>query len=109
MVSADNNPQVSGSGRPLAPSHPGTSSPSWPGPASLPHVSQFPQPESPSIVRRIAPGAALVVLAILVTLGSQMYAASSGEVFKHATWIAGLSMLAGVVLIAIRLIPNQKP
>ena len=66
----------------------------------------------PTIVSRVLPGAVLVVLSILVTLGDQWYAASSGEVFSlgpiRATWIAGLFMLAGVVLIAIRLIPANR-
>jgi hypothetical protein len=114
MTTGD-HPRTSQSGRPQVPSHPGTSSPSWPrADASLPPTNDysFGAPEPPSVIRRVAPGAALVVLAILVTLGNQMYAASAGEVFSlgaiKATWIAGLFMLAGVVLIAIRLIPSQR-
>jgi eukaryotic-like serine/threonine-protein kinase len=74
---------------------------------------QVPLPsDPPSVAKRVAPGAVLVLLSILVTFGGQMYAASSGEVFSlgpiRATWIAGLLMLVGVVLIAIRLIPGQR-
>ena len=81
----------------------GTSAPNWP----MPPLGQ---PE-PSVVKRLAPGAALIVLSILVTVGDQLYASSSGEVFTlgpvRGTWIAGIFMLIGVVLIALRLIPRE--
>ena len=68
------------------------------------------EPE-PSIVRRLLPGAILVLVSVLLTLADQWYAASSGEVFSlgpvRATWIAGVTMLGGVVLIALRLIPRH--
>ena len=84
----------------------GASSPNWP----LPPLGQ-PVAES-SIVRRLAPGAALILLSILATVGDQLYAGSSGEVFMlgpiRGTWIAGIFMLAGVVLIALRLIPRER-
>jgi serine/threonine-protein kinase len=69
--------------------------------------------EPPSLVRRLVPGALLVLLSIVVTIADQMYAASTGEVFTlgplRSGWISGGFMLVGVVLIAIRLIPAQRP
>lgn len=88
---------------------PGGSAPNYP----LPELPPLPRAaEEQSVVRRVLPGAILVFLSIIVTLADQWYAASSGEVFSlgpiRATWVAGLAMLGGVVLIAIRLIPSNR-
>jgi serine/threonine-protein kinase len=87
--------------------NPSASAPSWAG------VPSHGQPSSePSILKRVLPGAALILLAIGVTVADQVYAASSGEVFTlgpvRSTWIAAFFMLAGVVLIALRLIPKER-
>jgi hypothetical protein len=92
--------------------HP-SSAPNWP-------IAEQPQPlqfrpaakPPPSPMWRIAPGAILILLSIFVTLGDQWYASSSGQVFTiaglRATWISGVLMAAGVVVLAIRLIPSSK-
>lgn len=101
---------VSGLPAATASVRPGASGPGYPLP-NLPPLPGFQEPE-PSLLRRVLPGAVLVFMSILVTLGDQWYAASSGEVFSlgpvRATWIAGLAMLGGVVWIAIRLIPSNR-
>jgi serine/threonine-protein kinase len=69
--------------------------------------------EPPSLVRRLAPGALLVLFSIVITIADQMYAASTGEVFTlgplRSGWLSGGFMVVGVILIAIRLIPAQRP
>jgi len=99
------------SSAPMGSIRPGTGASMYPGPgAALPPLP--PLPAEHGIVRRVVPGAVLVLLSIIVTLGDQWYAASSGEVFSlgpvRATWIAGLAMLGGVVWIAVRLIPSSR-
>ncbi len=60
-----------------------------------------------SLGRRLAPGITLLALSIIVTVGDQGYAASSGEVFAigplRAGWIAGPLMLAGVLFVGLGL------
>ena len=91
---------------------PGSSGANWPL-AELPPLPSRAGSGEHNVVRRVLPGAILVLASILMTLADQWYAASSGEVFSlgpvRATWIAGLFMLGGVVLIAVRLIPSQRP
>jgi eukaryotic-like serine/threonine-protein kinase len=69
--------------------------------------------EPPSLIRRLAPGALLVLFSIVITIADQMYASSTGEVFTlgplRSGWLSGGFMVAGVILIAIRLIPAQRP
>lgn len=69
--------------------------------------------EPPSLIRRLAPGALLVLFSIVITIADQMYAASTGEVFMlgplRSGWLSGGFMVIGVILIAIRLIPAQRP
>jgi len=109
VPSARDNPPA-----PMAPRQPslrpGASSPQVP--LAGFRVPEFDAAPEPTLLRRIVPGASLVLLSILVTLGDQMYAASSGELFTlgpvRATWIAGLLMVTGVVLIAVRLIPGHR-
>ena len=87
------------------------SAPSWPL-GAMPAPPPTPQKAPSSPLWKIAPGAALILLSILVTLGDQWYASSSGEVFMIAglrsTWIAGGLMAIGVVVLAVRLLPSQK-
>jgi serine/threonine protein kinase len=91
--------------------HP-SSAPNWPIPEAPPIQFRPMEKPPPSPFWRIAPGAILIVLSIVVTLGDQWYAGSSGQVFTiaglRATWIAGILMAAGVVVLAIRLIPSSK-
>jgi hypothetical protein len=55
----------------------------------------------------------LVLFSIVITIADQMYAASTGEVFTlgplRSGWMSGGFMVIGVILIAIRLIPAQRP
>jgi len=64
----------------------------------------------PSLVRRIAPGAGLLVASILLTLVDQAVASSSGSVLSlgplKASWVAGFLMVAGVILLVYRLLPR---
>jgi hypothetical protein len=90
---------------------PGGSGAGYPLPDLPPMPAMVEKPE-PTVVRKLLPGAILVLLSIVVTLGDQWYAASSGELLNlgplRATWIAGVCMLAGVVLLAIRMIPSSR-
>jgi len=103
-------PSASASGH-LPAVHP-SSAPNWPIPETPPLQFHQPAKPPPSPIWRIAPGALLILLSIFVTLGDQWYAGSSGQVFMIAglrsTWIAGFLMAAGVVVLAIRLIPSSK-
>ncbi len=123
MPSSSSGPHAAISGDVAPASAPQSIRPNQPGaPSARPglHQSMYPSPQfaplpplepEPSIVRRLLPGALLVLVSVLLTLADQWYAASSGEVFSlgpvRATWIAGVTMLAGVVLIALRLIPRH--
>ncbi|MCC6897954.1 MAG: protein kinase [Polyangiaceae bacterium] len=99
------------SAAPMASIRPGAGASMYPGPGTaLPPLP--PLPPEQTVVRRVLPGAILVLVSIIVTLADQWYAASSGELFTlgpvRATWIAGVAMLGGVVLIAVRLIPSSR-
>jgi serine/threonine-protein kinase len=65
-----------------------------------------------SLVQRLLPGVALVVLSVVVTLADQVYAARSGELFTlgplRVVWIAGALMLSGVGLVAYQLLPRDR-
>jgi eukaryotic-like serine/threonine-protein kinase len=103
----------SGTGFPVSEGRASTASGSHaaaPGPAppSPPPAAAVDQP----LFRRLAPGIVLVALSIVITIADQTYASATGEVFSlgpiRPTWIAGVSMLAGVALIILQLIQHQK-
>jgi hypothetical protein len=91
---------------------------------SLP-ASRAPKPESGSgtlgklldrdvdapLLGRVLPGALLIGIAVLLTLADQVYAAMTGEVFAlgplRASLIGGLLLLAGVALLAYKLLPSR--
>jgi serine/threonine-protein kinase len=75
-------------------------------PAAMPRPSVPSAP--PTLVRRLAPGVALAAGSVFLTILDHVYASFSGEVFSlgplRTTWIAGLLLLGGVGLIAVRLV-----
>jgi len=64
----------------------------------------------PTMLRRILPGAVLLVASIVLTLVDQAVASSSGNVLTFgpipAGYVAGFFMVAGVVLLIYRLFPR---
>jgi eukaryotic-like serine/threonine-protein kinase len=64
------------------------------------------------ITRELLPGAALIAGSILLTLADEAYAAGTGHVAAFGPvrvgWVAGLLMLAGVLLVIYRLLPRGE-
>jgi len=73
--------------------------------------SALTQPDERSVVRRLTPGIALLVLSILLPIIDQAYASSYGEVLTigplRIAWLAGAFMLAGIAVIIYKLLPRS--
>jgi serine/threonine protein kinase len=69
-----------------------------------PIASLLERAEETPVVRRLLPGGALVLLAVVVTLADRLYAVASGEVFAigplRASWFGALLLTAGIGLAA---------
>lgn len=78
-------------------------------PAAGPAVAR-PAAGEPTLLRRVLPGAALLLASIVLTLVDQAFASSSGSVLSlgplKASWVAGFLMVAGVILLVYRLLPR---
>jgi hypothetical protein len=66
----------------------------------------------PTLARRLAPGIAMAVGSVVLTLLDHLYASVSGEVFAigplRTTWIAVLLLVGGVGLVAVRLVTLRQ-
>jgi serine/threonine-protein kinase len=73
------------------------------------HSAPTPHDEA-SVVRRLAPGIALLVVSILLPIIDQIYASAYGEVLTigpvRMAWLAGAFMLAGIAVVIYKLLPR---
>lgn len=94
---------------PVTASRPRVSEPPSVRPAA-PAAPPAPRPSERRITRELLPGAALIAASILVTLADQAYASNAGHVAAFGPvrigWVAGVLMLAGVLLVIYRLLPK---
>jgi serine/threonine-protein kinase len=76
-----------------------------------PNFPAVPTYVEPSLVQKLAPGAALIGASILLTIIDQAYSAATGEMFTvgplRATWIAGILLLGGLGLLVYRMLPKS--
>jgi eukaryotic-like serine/threonine-protein kinase len=67
--------------------------------------------EDEPVIRKITPGLVLVGLSIFVTIADQAYSAATSEMFTlgslRATWIAAVLLVAGLGLVAYKLLPRS--
>jgi hypothetical protein len=79
--------------------------------SNLPAVRPAAPREASSVVRRLVPGAVLLVLSIILPIVDQTYASAYGEVLRigplRVAWLAGAFMLAGIGLIIYKLLPRS--
>ncbi|HEX6765317.1 MAG TPA: hypothetical protein VF103_07560, partial [Polyangiaceae bacterium] len=77
---------------------------------AMPRVSVPSSP--PTLARKLAPGVAMAVTSVLITLLDHVYASYSGEVFSigplRTTSIAALLLLGGIGLVALRLVEMRQ-
>jgi hypothetical protein len=57
---------------------------------------------------QLMPGIALAVLAILVTVGSWIYASSTGETLQGVGVLSGILLIAGIGLVVYRLVRHSQ-
>jgi serine/threonine-protein kinase len=66
----------------------------------------------PTLARKLAPGVAMAVASVLLTVLDHVYASFSGEVFSigplRTPWIAALLLVGGVGLVAVRLVGERQ-